>query len=614
MEYPKEYLKLKKEAFMGWQTWNVRSVLSQVHMPDGLTLGLMLKEYQNGHVLPEALLGRQEEGAESIIPGVRTYDGSYTALVLQWEGISVRVESAALEDELIWLVTPLALKKAPVMLAAEASVLWNREGYAVHDGDRLLAHMPKGERKVYLTGEKWPFKPDPSLPAKGVYLTALLKEPVVVSTGRAYSSEEAAAIMERAKGELKKSQRAYGKNEALYEALQCALSWDTIYDPKNDRLISPVSRLWSLDRGGYVLFCWDNYFAGMMAGLGNRAIAYSNLIEITLERTEAGFVPNFIHGTGQKSEDRSQPPVGSAMLLAAYRRYREKWLVRFLYPYLLRWNGWFYEHRMTESGALAWGSDPYEPSLDNYWERAGVGETFGGALESGLDNSPMYDDIPFDEETHRMKLLDVGLTGLYIWDCRALEALAKEIGRTEDLGELQKRRQKAEKGLMGLWDEDFGFFCNKRTDTGEFSRRISPTGFYALFSDSVTKEQAERMAKEHYFNPESFYGEWMIPSISRKDPAFPEQDYWRGRIWAPMNFLCYLACKNKGLSEVTKDLSEKSAALLKKEWKAHGHIHENYNALTGSGCDRANSDRFYHWGALPALLPMIEQGQIKEFD
>lgn len=614
MEYPKEYLKLKEEAFTGWQTWNVRSVLSQVHMPDGLALGLIFKEYQDGHVLEEALLGRQEPGAESIIPGARTYDGGYTSLELQWKGITVRVESAVADGELIWLVTPLTLKKAPVMLAAEASVLWNREGYICHDGDNLLAHMPKGETKIYLTGERWPFGEDPNLPTKGAYLTAHLASPVVVSTGRPWTAEEARTLMEKAKEKLKKAGEAYPGNEALYEALQCALSWDTVYDPKNDRLISPVSRLWSLDRGGYVLFCWDNYFAGMMAGLGNRAIAYSNLIEITLEHTKAGFVPNFIHGTGQKSEDRSQPPVGSAMLLAVYRRYREKWLIEFLYPMLLRWNQWFYEHRMTKSGALAWGSDPFKPTLDNFWEKEGVGETFGGALESGLDNSPMYDEIPFDYETHLMKLEDAGLTGLFILDCQSLEALAKEIGREEDLAELKMRRERAEKGLGGLWDESFGFFCNRRTDTGEFSHRISPTGFYALFSDSVTKEQAERMAKEHYFNPDSFYGEWMIPSISRNDPAFSDQDYWRGRIWAPMNFLCYLACRRQGLFEVSKDLAEKSAALLEKEWKEHGHIHENYNAITGSGCDRANSDRFYHWGALLSLLPMIEDGQLKEFE
>ena len=42
----------------------------------------------------------------------------------------------------------------------------------------------------------------------------------------------------------------------------------------------------------------------------------------------------------------------------------------------------------------------------------------------------------------------------------------------------------------------------------------------------------------------------------------------------------------------------------------HGHIHENYNAHTGSGCDVRNSDKFYHWGALLCVVAMAEAGCI----
>ena len=70
-------------------------------------------------------------------------------------------------------------------------------------------------------------------------------------------------------------------------------------------MITPVSRLWSIGNGGYVLFCWDNFFAGLMASLGCRELAYSNLREILNEQTPSGFVPNFAYATGQCSADRS---------------------------------------------------------------------------------------------------------------------------------------------------------------------------------------------------------------------------------------------------------------------------------------------------------------------
>jgi hypothetical protein len=40
----------------------------------------------------------------------------------------------------------------------------------------------------------------------------------------------------------------------------------------------------------------------------------------------------------------------------------------------------------------------------------------------------------------------------------------------------------------------------------------------------------------------------------------------------------------------------------------NGHVHENYNADTGEGCDVRDSDRFYHWGGLLGTVAMIEAG------
>jgi hypothetical protein len=49
--------------------------------------------------------------------------------------------------------------------------------------------------------------------------------------------------------------------------------------------------------------------------------------------------------------------------------------------------------------------------------------------------------------------------------------------------------------------------------------------------------------------------------------------------------------------------------LLLKEWSEKGHVHENYNAISGSGDDVSNSDRFYHWGALLGYVEYLERSQ-----
>jgi len=59
--------------------------------------------------------------------------------------------------------------------------------------------------------------------------------------------------------------------------------------------------------------------------------------------------------------------------------------------------------------------------------------------------------------------------------------------------------------------------------------------------------------------------------------------------------------------DVRKQFAQKSYALFLKEWKENGHVHENYNAVTGSGDDVSSSDRFYHWGALLGLVEGMEK-------
>jgi glycogen debranching enzyme len=111
-------------------------------------------------------------------------------------------------------------------------------------------------------------------------------------------------------------------------------------------------------------------------------------------------------------------------------------------------------------------------------------------------------------------------------------------------------------------------------------------------------------------NPEEFWGEFVLPSIARDDPAFQDNDYWRGRIWAPMNFLVYLGLRNYSFDGPRRDLVRKSANLLLREWREKGHVHENYNAVTGDGDDVLSSDKLYHWGALLALMSLIENGHV----
>jgi neutral trehalase len=371
-------------------------------------------------------------------------------------------------------------------------------------------------------------------------------------------------------------------------------------------VVSPVSRDWSVGWGGYVIFDWDTFFAATMAAIGDKDLAYANAIETLHEETAQGFVPNYARAGRWKSSDRSEPPVGAITVLGLYERFHERWFLEEAYAPLLKWNRWWAEHRDYQ-GYLSWGSDganePQNLEDDSRGTRAGA------ILESGLDNSPMYDDTTYNSQAHVLEFADVGLMSMYIADCDALAKMADVLGKADDARELRGRSAKYTAKLGTLWSAEKGIFLNKDLHTGQFSMRLSPTNFYPLLAHAATPAQAKEMVEKHLLNEKEFWGEWVIPSIARDDANFHDQNYWRGRIWGPMNYLVYLGLSNYELSEARREVAQKSFNLFAKEWTEKGHVHENYNATLGTGDDVTSSDKFYHWGALLGYVEYLEMNR-----
>jgi hypothetical protein len=592
-----EYDAVQTKLARGWNTWDTHSVAAQVLLPEGFTVRVGLKHnssLNSDAFLADSLIGRHglhNENAEQVFPGLHTWNGSYTELRLAWQGHELLLQTAHDGEDLVMLASPLASKgPLPATLVVSAGVLWNRPGAATRADDHLEFSDSARKIPVYWTAQDAAFT---NVPLAAPYLAASFQEAIGVSTGRPRSVGQIRAILDRERP----------ASSAGSRAIETVVGWDTIYEPAHARVVSPVSRLWCVTWGGYVLFDWDTYFAAAMAAVGDRELAYANAVEITREITPAGFIPNYARGGGWKSFDRSEPPVGAITILALYRKFHDAWLLRDTFEPLLRWNRWWTDHR-DRDGYLVWGTDVANqpPNPDD----GSVGTKQGAMYESGLDNSPMFDDGPFHRDTGRMQQADVGLMGLFVADCRALAEIADVLGKPAEAEELRTRGERYQVRLQTLWDEKTGIFLNKNLDTGELSRRLSPTNFYPLLARAATPQQAERMVTGHLLNPKEFWGEWVIPSIARSDPAFKDQEYWRGRVWGPMNYLVYLGLRQYDQPAARRQLAQRSLALFEKDWTQNGHVHENYNAITGEGDDVSSSDRFYHWGALLSLIDLLE--------
>ena len=516
----------------------------------------------------------------------------------------MRIQSAHAGEDLVLLLTPTDKNKPgnlPANVVFSAAYLWNRPGTVGKLANKIEAHGPSGTVAIYVAGAEAPFS---LLPISGPYLSCEIKGPVGLSTGKRRSLEEIQKIVEE-------KHQAYEQTlgtpkSAAEDAIQTTLGWDTIYEPEGGRVISPVSRGWSVGWGGFVLFDWDSFFAATLAAIGDRDLAYANAIETLRESTAAGFVGNYARAGGWKSSDRSEPPVGAITVLGLYKKFHERWLLEETFAPLLSWNRWWQEKR-SAGMYLEYGSDgKNQPeNLDDNSR----GTRQGAIFESGLDNSPMYDESVFNEKAQRLEIADVGLMGLYVADCQALAEIAAVLDKAPEEKELRGRAKHYQESLASLWDEKTGMFLNKDLHTGQLSPRISPTNFYPLLARAATPQQAQRMIQEHLLNAQEFWGDWVIPATPRNDAAFKDQNYWRGRIWGPMNYLVYLGLRNYDQPQVREELARKSLKLFDGEWNAKHHVHENYNSMTGAGDDVTSSDPFYHWGALLALIEYAETNE-----
>ncbi len=600
-----EYREIQRRLASGWNTWDSRSVMRFVRLPDGLTVDLGLKRnswLEEDH-LEEALIGRRDPEAERIRPGLHAADGSYLEYDLEWKGLRLRVEAGRDSGDFVALVEPSGPSESSFELIVGAGLAWNRPGTVSGAEDGFVARLPEGESRIHLIGG---IVSDPYTRTLLPHLVARLDRAVGISTGRVRTEEEIRDALRRRRDAFEERAATYGPLRDAYAAVVSGVAWNTVFEARHGRVVSTVGRLWNEEYGGSALFGWDNFFLAYLTSLDSRDLAYANVIEHLRGRTAEGFLPNDNRGNGSKSWDRSQPPVGSIMVREVYRRYPERWFLEAAFDPLLAWNRWWPERRLNE-GLLSYGSH----DAPNPFAEPGVRTVKTAGYESGMDDSPMYEGVPFDPAKNTLELQDVGLTSLHIADCRALAEMARLLGRDAEAAELDERAARFTRALETLWVEERGYYLNYRTDLDRFSERRSPTLFYPLLAGAASPERARRLVGEHLRNPEEFWGEWILPSTTRDDPSFPRQRYWKGAIWPPLNFLTYLGLRRAGDYDTAAELSRKSLDMFLSEWRRQGYVSENYSSITGTGDDeRLSSDPFHSWGALFGIMAFLEAGHL----
>ena len=398
-----------------------------------------------------------------------------------------------------------------------------------------------------------------------------------------------------------------GRHEGALDAIRDVIGWNTVYDPVNRRPYTALSRNWSSAKfGGFGVWLDDILYHALLAGTLDLALAEENLHAVFAGRTDAGNLPCLL--TGRDAwVDRSQPPIGAFVVWILYRRWGERRLLDNAWEVLLGNHEWWWRERDGNgNGLLEYGTSPVGEGLYR-------GTALAARDESSMDNSPVHDEAVLVPQSHTLDCEDVGLNSLLALDGEMLALIAAELGHDDEARRLSARtRNLAVRIRDELWDPEREVFAN-RLWSGRFVSSIAPTSFYPLIAGAASPAQA-RALLGWMEDPLRFGGRFGLPSVSRDDPAFGDNVYWRGRVWPPLNFLVYQGLRRYGFAAEATALAGRSHGMFAAPWREARHCAENYSARDGAVTDQPDTDTFYGWGALMPAMGVAEVCDVSPWD
>jgi hypothetical protein len=389
------------------------------------------------------------------------------------------------------------------------------------------------------------------------------------------------------------------------------------------------------DRGGYTVpngrvypfqWNWDSAFVALGFATFDLDRAWREVETLFQGQWADGFLPHIIFwkedpgyfpgpdvwATGKTpvTSGITQPPVAASVVrrlwesaseageAAAYRPRLEA-----LFGRLLAWHRWFRAYRDPEGRGIVVAMHPWETGRDNSPEWDAPGEPIDvsnvgdyvrrdtGHLDAkmrptkleydrylalvqygraqGWDHAKIAAGNPF-------RVADVGMSMILLRANRDLLALAELLGHDAEAQELRAAIATAEAGIGWLWDAQAQAWCSRDLLTGRPSGFVTSASFLSFYAglrdaakDTATLAHIERIAARVPY---------LMPSLDPDDPGFQMVRYWRGPVWAVLNYMIGVGLAEAGHRHWGDKVRADTRALM----ELNGFF-EAYSPVDGSG-------------------------------
>lgn len=175
-------------------------------------------------------------------------------------------------------------------------------------------------------------------------------------------------------------------------------------------------------------------------------------------------------------------------------------------------------------------------------------------------------------------MVDPGIQFILLRADRDLLAMAKEFKRPDnELQEISNWIEKSSTASEKLWNDQARAYCALDLRSGHMSDAMTSASMLAVYAEAGSEEHRNQMMER----AGELLGEvkYAFPSWDPTHSKFEAKRYWRGPVWAIMNYMIARGLEEHGNVQMAQRVREDTNSLI-----SQAGYFEYFDPVTGEGC------------------------------
>lgn len=310
------------------------------------------------------------------------------------------------------------------------------------------------------------------------------------------------------------------------------------------------------------VWSWDHCFNALALCRTDPCLAWDQFMLLFDHQQPSGCIPDFVNDAAYFFNCVKPPIHGWALKRMMEQMELSAQQLATAYDKLSAWTRWWFTQR-----------DNDHDDLCAYWH----------GNDSGWDNSTAFDQSPC--------VISPDLNAFLVIQMDVLRHLAEQLGLSSESAQWAQQMQRTLTAMVReLFPEELPVVRDAET------YRIIPHDSLLPYMSLLAGEYLPASCRDRMvavLQGPAFWTPYGYATEKPASPAFEENGYWRGAVWAPVMYLLYDALSQAGaLSAAQKTAEAYCRAVLR------GGPAENHSALTGEGL----RDPAYTWSSSVFLM------------